>query len=311
VVTRRLRMLGLAVAAGLVAGTLGVTVASAQQDDAPPKGTDDTSLLARLDVLEPQLPAEPAPTGVTIDADGSWGTFEGDVTGAAATLGTLERDLLSLYVDADDGETPVAAAVADVARGWLDLRFAYDQLAAWEAGDLSFPLDASDEEGIATDADELRGRAESGLRLVLTARERHLAGYVALRELGAADPEAQQRFDARAADSEVFDQDVRPLVGRLVSLRSTQVLVPVDRFVTSAPGVDARARSMRVACVDRGAYTDATTTTPVEGAAEVDVRDVEAALGLLGPTAAREDCPALAEEQEVRLDDADEADDEE
>jgi hypothetical protein len=299
VVTRR-RSVGLVAAISLVVATLGATVAAAQQDDAPPQGSDDGALLARLDALEPQLPAELAPTTVSVDAEESWGSFEGDVTGAAAILGTLERDLLSLYVDADDGGTPVADAVSLVARGWLDLQRAYDQLAAWEAADLAFPIDAEDDADIATDADELAGRAETGLRLVLGASQRQLAGYVALRELGAAEPDTQQRLDTRAAAAEAFDQDVRPLIAQLLAIRSTQVLVPVDRFQTSAPGVEARARSMTVTCVDRQTYLDATTTTPVPGAEDLDVTDVEAAVGLLGPQSDREDCPALAEEQDVR-----------
>jgi hypothetical protein len=299
VVTRR-RSVGLVAAISLVVAALGATVAAAQQDDAPPQGSDDGALLARLDALEAQLPAELAPTTVSVDPEESWGSFEGDVTGAAAILGTLERELLSLYVDADDAGTAVADAVTLVARGWLDLQRAYDQLAAWEAADLAFPIDAEDDADVATDADELAGRAETGLRLVLGASQRQLAGYVALRELGEAEPDTQQRLDARAAAAEAFDQDVRPLIAQVLAIRSTQVLVPVDRFETSAPGVEARARTMTVTCVDRQTYLDATTTTPVPGAEDLDVTDVEAAVGLLGPQVDREDCPALAEEQDVR-----------
>lgn len=299
-VTHRRRSIGLVAAVSLAVATLGAAVATAQQDDPAPQGSEDTALLARLDEIEPQLPAEIAPTTVTIDVEATWGSFEGDVTGAAATLGTLEGDLLALYVDADDADTPVADAVAAVSRGWLDLQQAYDQLAAWEAADLAFPLDADDSAGISTDADELAGRAETGLRLVIDASQRQLAGYVALRDLGAAEPDAQQRLDARAAASEAFDADVRPLIARLLALRSTQVLVPVDRFETSAPGVEARARSMTVTCVDRQTYLDATTTTPVEGLEDVDITDAEEVLGLLEPSTARQDCPALAEEQDVR-----------
>jgi hypothetical protein len=293
---RRLVALAVAMAASLC---VGATVAVAQQDDAP-AATGDGALLERLDALEASLPVDPAPTAVTVVEDETWGTFEGDVAGAAATLDTLEPELLSLYVDADDADGVVADAVADVARGWLDLHQGLEELAVWEAADLAFPIDASDDEDVATDADDLRGRAEAGLRLVLGGRQRHLAGYVALREAGAADPEAQSRLDARAADAEAFDQDLRPELHRLLTLRTTQVLVPVDRFETSAPGVNARARSMQVTCVDRQAYLDATTgDTPVEGAEEVEVTDVEAALGLLEAGTTRADCPDLAEEQVV------------
>jgi hypothetical protein len=294
VVTRR-RSVGLVVAVSLLAATLGATVATAQQDDAAPQGSDDAELLARLDALEPQLPAELAPTTVVIDPEATFGSFEGDVTGAAATLGTLERDLLALYVDADDAGTPVADAVADVSRGWLDLHQAYGQLAVWEAADLEFPVDADDAEGIATDADGLAGRAETGLRIVLDASQRQLAGYVALRELGAAEPSAQQRLDARAAASEAFDADVRPLIAELLALRSTALLVPVERFETSAPGVEARARTMTVTCIDRQAVLDAK-----EGLEAGETTDVDALVELMDSSVVRQDCPALAEEQDVR-----------
>lgn len=293
-VTRR-RSVGLVVAVSLLAATLGATVATAQQDDAAPQGSDDAALLARLDALEPQLPAELAPTTVVIDPEATWGSFEGDVTGAAATLGTLERDLLALYVDADDAETPVADAVADVSRGWLDLHQAYGQLAVWEAADLEFPVDADDAEGIATDADSLAGRAETGLRIVLDASQRQLSGYVALRELGAAEPAAQQRLDARAAASEAFDADVRPLIAELLALRSTAILVPVERFETSAPGVEARARTMTVTCIDRQAVLDAK-----ESLEAGETTDVDALVELMDASVVRQDCPALAEEQDVR-----------
>jgi hypothetical protein len=289
---RRLAATAAAIAAVLC---VGATVAVAQQEDAVPQGTGDDALLARLDALEPSLPADVPPTAVTLDEESTWGTFDGDVTGAAATLTTVEPDLRSLYVDADDADSPVAEAVADVARGWLDLHQGLDELTFWETHDLAFPLDASDDEDVATDADELRGRAEAGLRLVLTAQERHLAGYVSLREAGVAEPDAQARFDARAADAEAFHVDVRPLVHELLSLRSTAVLVPVDRFETTAPGVDARARTMRVTCIDRQAYLDATTDTPLEGAEEVDVTDVEAAMTLFGAEG-RSVCPELGDE---------------
>lgn len=292
---RRLAATAAAIAAVLC---VGASVAVAQQEDETPQGTGDDALLTRLDTLEPSLPIDVAPTAVALDEETTWGTFDGDVTGTAASLSTLEPDLRTLYVDADDADGPVAAAVADVARGWLDLHQGLDQLADWEAHDLAFPLDASDDEDVATDADELRGRAEAGLRLVLSARERHLAGYVSLREAGVAEPDAQARLDARAADAEAFHADVRPLVHELLSLRSTAVVVPVDRFETTAPGVDARARTMRVTCIDRQAYLDATAgDEPVDGADDVEVADVGAATALIGPEG-RSVCPELGEAAE-------------
>ena len=249
-------------AAGVVAAaTVGGSVAVAQQEPTADQAvaTDDEALLTRLDALEADLPVDPAPTAVAVDQDGeegdlTGGTIEGDVTGAAATIDTLEADLLALYVDADSAEGAVADAVAQVARGWLDLGEGYDQLAVWEGHDLAFPIDAEDDEGTATDADDLRGRVETGLRLVLGARQRHQAGYATLRDLAVAEPTVQTRFDARADQADAFDVEIRPLVHRMLSLRTTEVIAPVERFETDAPGVDARARSMTITCVDRRGY---------------------------------------------------------
>jgi hypothetical protein len=289
---RRLAATTAAIAAVLC---IGATVAVAQQDDAAPPASGDEALLERLDALEDTLPVEVAPTAVTVEQDETWGSFDGDVTGAAATLSTLETELRELYVDADDADTPVADAVADVARGWLDLHQGLEDLAVWESHDLAFPIDASDDDDVATAADELRGRAEAGLRLVLTARERHLHGYVGLREAGAAEPDAQARFDTRAADAEVFHADVRPLVHDLLSLATTAVVVPVDRFETDAPGVDARARSLTVACVDREAYLGSDDAEPIEGADDPATDDLEAKLAALDDQGLTL-CPELGDE---------------
>lgn len=300
------RRLAATVAAVAAALCVGATVAVAQQDDDAPSGSGDDALLARLDALEQQLPTEVAPTSVTLEDGDTWGSFDGDVTGAAATLATLEGDLRTLYADADDATGDVAEAVAAVARGWLDLRHGLDQLAAWEAHDLALPIDARDDDGVATDADQLRGPAESGLRLVLGARQRHLAGYVALREAGVAEPDVQQRLDARAAEAEAFDQDVRPLVHELLSLRTTGVLVPVDRFETAAPGVEARARSFTVVCVDRQAQSEVEVQVTPEGG--VDLDELTAAVDDLTAGANRADCPDLPADQAVRVEGEDAGD---
>lgn len=243
--------------------------ASAQTEDEA-AGTGDDALLTRLAELEDALPADPAPTAVSVERTGeegdqTWGTFDGDVTGQAAVIETLRSDLTRLYVDADDAGTEVGDAVAHVARGWLDLGEGYRQLAEWDGHDLAFPLTGEDDDGVSVAADELRGRAEAGLRLVLGARVRHLAGYVALRELGAAEPADQTRFDARATEAESFDEQLRPEVHRLLSLRTTEVLVTTERFTTDAPGNEARARSMTVTCVDREAYTEASRDAVTSG----------------------------------------------
>jgi hypothetical protein len=301
---------GLMTAVALLAAALGTQMAFAQADEGA-NGPGDEQLLERLDALEGQLPTPAPPTGIEIDPEETWGTIEGDFGGPRATLDTVAPELESLFTDADDGETVVADAVASVARGWLDLREAYTALADWEANDLAFPLDATDDEDVATGADEVRGDAERGLRHVLVAHDRHLEGYVLLREQGAApDAAMQSRLDARAAQAEEFDEEIRPLIHRLLSLPTTMLIVPTQRFETSAPGVEARARAYTITCVDREAYAEA--------AAGVDAGDVPSAEEtpeLLEPRNDRLDCPDLPEGVEgdpftpTDEDDGDEEDD--
>ena len=286
--TTRRTTVGLIAAVALLAAALGTQVALAQGDAAG--GASDGELLERLDEVEPSLPGL-QPTDVGIEAEETWGTLDGDFGGAAATIDTVEADLRSLFRDADDAGGTVAEAVSNVARGWLDLAEAYDALGEWEAHDLAFPLETEDDEGVATGADEVRGDAERGLRHVLRGHERLLVGYVALREEGAAeDPQAQARLDARAAEAEDFDEELRPLVHRLLSLSTTMVLLPTDRFETDAPGVEARARSFTVTCIDREAYLELQAA-----GADGDVPSAEELSELTGLDAERIDCPELPE----------------
>jgi hypothetical protein len=275
----------LALAAVAIAASIGVGAAVAQQQEGDEvAGSDDASLLERLDALEAQLPATPATTDVELDAETTWGTLEGDAGSVRAVLDTLEPELRRLFVDADDADGPVADAVGTVARGWLDLWQGTGALATWESNDLAFPLDTTDDDEVATGADELRGQAEKGLELVLQGRARHLTGYVALRELGEADPAAQARLDSRAAEAETFDAEVRPLVVRLLSQRTTEVLVPTERFTSNAPGVEARARSLQVTCIDREALAEQGIVLDEETLAELEAATPE-----------RSDCPDLPE----------------
>jgi hypothetical protein len=269
----------LAVAAAAIAASLGVSAAGAEQDGAPPAsaGTEDpppagdpqdapadtaepvpadgeaVSLLQRLDELEAMLPTAAPPDDIELDLETTWGEFAGDAGGAHALLGTLEGDLRRLFVDADDADGPLAEAVAVVVRGWLDLWQGTAALAVWEGNDLAYPIDTTDDDAVATGSDELRGQAEKGLELLLQGRARHLEGYTMLRELGQAEPAAQARLDARAADAEAFDAELRPLVERMLSQRTTNVVKPVERFDSRAPGVEARARTLAVTCLDREA----------------------------------------------------------
>jgi hypothetical protein len=281
-------VLALAAVAVTVA-SIGVTAAVAQQDEeeSAPSGSGATSLLERLDELEDLLPTPP-PTDVELDDEVTWGAIAGDAGSARAVLDTLEGDLRRLFIDAEDADGPVADAVALVARGWLDIWQGTGALATWEANDLAFPIDTTDDDEVATGADELRGQAEKGLELVLQGRARHLAGYAELRELGEADPAIQVRLDARAAEAETFDTDVRPLVAQLLSQPTTTVVVPVERFDSTAPGVDARARSLQVTCVDREALA--------EQGIEIDEETLAA---LEATTPARVDCPGSADDRDA------------
>ncbi len=280
--TRRARTV-VAVVAALAVAAFGVTTALAQQDE-DAGGTDPTALLERLDDLETQLPDTVPPTDVEIDAEETWGELSGDAGSVRAVLDTVEGDLRRLFVDADDADGPVPEAVALVARGWLDIWHGTSALAAAEAHDLAFPLETFDD-GVATGADELRGTIDMGLELILNGQARHLAGYVSLRELGEAPADAQARLDARAAAAEAFDTDVRPLVAQMVSKRSPTMVVSVERFETDAPGVDPRATSLMVVCLDREALAEAGGVATPEVIAEVAAR-----------TAERVDCPGLPDQ---------------
>ncbi|MFA9428693.1 hypothetical protein [Egicoccus sp. AB-alg2] len=240
---------------------------------------DPASLLAALDVLEDSLPDAPPPTGVEIDPTSTWGRLEGDVGTTRARLDTLEPELRRLFVAADEADGPAAEAVALVARGWLDVWSGLGPLADWEVHDLEFPSDTKDADGVSTGGDELRGAAERGLEQVLRGRERLLDGYTQLRALGQADPAAQARFDLRAVQAETFDAEVRPLVLKLLSQASPTVLVTTDRFVTTAPGAQARARSSTVVCVDRDVLDAVEQPLSAEAMAE------------LSDASARVDCP--------------------
>jgi hypothetical protein len=288
VASSRRMTVGLVALVALLAAALGAQMAVAQGDDEA-TGTSDEQLIERLDALDGQLPSPPPPTDVEIDPEETWGTIEGDFGGPRATLDTLRPDLETLFTDADDEEGSVAEAVASVARGWLDLREGFAALAEWEANDLAFPLDTTDDDDVATGADEARGDAERGLRHVLVAQDRLLEGYVSLREEGAApDAEMQARLDARAAEAETFDEELRPLVHRLLSLPTTMVIVPTDRFETSAPGVEARARSYTITCFDRETYAE---VRGQDGAG--DIPSAEETPELYDPGTDRIDCPDL------------------
>lgn len=279
---------------GTVAAVLVVvaSVGGALAQSGDTVGTSPDALLERLDAVEADLPSDVPPLSVALTPEVTWGELAGDAGSVRAVLDTSEPTLRQLFVDADDADGPVAEAVAQVARGWLDVWTGSASLATAETNDLAFPVDTADSDGVATGADELRGQIEVGLSLILLGQERLQDGYASLRELGAAEPVVQARFDARAAAMERWDLEVRPLVALLVPEPSPTLLVPVERFVTEAPGVQPRATSMTVICIDRQALEDAGGVLTDETLQELTAAQVD-----------RADCPGLPEDVQVDADD--------
>lgn len=279
----RIRRSLLPITAVAVAVAFGVGGATAQ--DGQPTGSDPDALLARLAVLEPDLPDEVAPTGVTLDPETSFGVFDGDPTSQRAMLDTLEPELRMLFVDADDADGEVGTAIGLIAQGWLDVWTGSAAMAAAESNDLAFPMTATDELGVAAGADTLRGSTETGLQLILQGRARHLEGYDALRELNAAEPTEQALFDERARQARTFDEEVRPDLATALGEPSPSILVPTERFVTDAPGVRSRATSMSLACVDRDLYE-----------AAMDLPEEERQVALAEVEVVRDDCEPAAQD---------------
>jgi len=234
--SRRSVVLALTGCAAIAVIALGVGGAVAQQDEEPPTASaSEEELVERLGDLEGALPDTIVPTDVVIDDEQTWGSLEGDPAGVNAVLDTVEGDLRTLFIDADDASGEIADAVALVARGWLDIWHGTEELALAESHDLAFPLDA-DADGVATDADELRGRMQAGLGLILQGQGRLLEGYTVLREAAPGPAEVQAQFDSRAVAAEDFDTDLRPQIHVMISERSTSVWVAVERFETDVPG---------------------------------------------------------------------------
>lgn len=279
----RIRRSLLPIAAVAAAIAFGVGGAIAQ--DAQPMGSDPDALLERLAALEPDLPAEVAPTGVTLNPETSFGEFDGDATSQRAVLDTLEPELRALFVDADDADGKVATAIGLIAQGWLDVWTGSAAMSVAESNDLAFPMTATDDLGVAAGADDLRGSTETGLQLILQGRARHLEGYAALRRLNAAAPSIQVLFDERARQARNFDEEIRPDLATALGEPSPSILVPTERFVTDAPGVRSRATSMSLACVDRDLYE-----------AAMDLPEEERQAALTDVEVVRDDCEPAAQD---------------
>lgn len=278
---RTLLTVGLVALVGGLA-VLGMTAASAQSDDdgdGSAAGAPD-ELLTRLGELEADLPEDGPVSDVVLEEDVTWGEIVGDATSVRSELDTLEPELRSLFIDADEADGDVAEAVAAVARGWLDHWTGAASIATAESHDLDFPVDTTDDLDVATGADELRGSIEVGIELALSGHARHLLGYGELRELDEAEPQLQARIDDRAEAAEDYDAEVRPRAVLMLSQQTTSVMVPVTRFESSAPGVESRAASVEVVCVDRQQLEELGGVVTEETLPELEPVD-------------RDDCPQL------------------
>ncbi len=271
--------------AAVTLAALGTQVAAAalQDADGSPEG-----LIDRLAAIERELPDLP-PDDVIILPEETWAEFPGDFTGARFALDNLADRTRELFIAAEESDVAEAQAVGDAARAILIQRQAYAMLADWEEHDLAFPLDAFDETGVASGADEVYGLAQAGLTLLLDANERWLTAHELLRDTALADPGEQQLFAQSYDAARDFEGRMRPLIHRALSLDTTQVMRPVSRFETTAPGTEARARTMRIVCIDREAY-----------AANPLVLDLPEELAALGQVPAI-DCPDLDNGNELRL----------
>lgn len=290
-----------AVSVGGIATALAVALVGGAATATLQQGGDG-ALVDRLVELERQLPALPpdAPGDVTVVVDQTWGDVSGDFFGASVALDGLAEQARDLFVDADEAGDDTADAVADAARAVLDLRQAYQHLAAWESHDLSLAVGTPAGTDASTFADERYGRAATGLDLLERAHQRRVGAYRVLRDAAAASDEAKNHFDVQFQAERAFAADVLPRIRRVVSARTTRLLVTTGRFRSATPGDEARARSMTVACVDRDAYTAVRDSAAalVAGGALAQPELPEQIAGLLAVPAT--DCPDLPPETTVR-----------
>jgi hypothetical protein len=242
-------------AAGLAMAAVTTATAQDADEDTAATGVADEDLVDRLVELERGLPALP-PSNVVVLEDETFGELEGDFLGALTELELISDQARQLFVDADEAGnegSEVGEAVAAVARGYLRLEEAYGYLSRYEAYDLARPVDATDDDEVATGADTAAGLVEAGLDLVDLARMDSLVGYGVLRDSEAADDAEKNLLDAAYADTQRYLTTIRPEANTLVSASSTAVLVAVERFDTATAN-EARAREVTYVCVPRELY---------------------------------------------------------
>ena len=283
--TRTLPTALIATVTAVVALLASGVAATALQGSAP-ASTDD--LIASLAKIESQIDTLP-PEDVSVNADQTWAQINGDFVGANVTLDTVADQARALFIQASDVGGDVGGAVADAARSLLVLRQGYSLLSEWEAGDLELPIGQPTGDDASVYADEMRGKAESGLELVLDAFSRRVEAFQVLRDAAVTDVQ-RTLFDNRYQQATTFEQQVRPQLHEALSETSVDVLRPISRFQTNAPGTESRAQVMKIVCVARDPY--------VKG--ELGSLDDPAQLAQLEaqPSA---DCPALDNDNDVRL----------
>lgn len=249
--SRNVRLIGLLVAAGLVAALTGAIAAEGDGDgDAIAATEADLALADRLLELQDDLPPL-VPTEADLAANQLDPVLLGSFTSARSTLDRLEDEIRQLYIDGDDAGTAVGDAVAAVTRGLLIERQAHLVLEESDGSTNPRPLDSSDarnEDGLAIDADGLLGLESVGIELLLEARDLQRAGYEVLEELEGAD----SRFAAKLDELQTYEDTVAVTMRVAASEFADELLVPVDRY--DAPIGVPRAVSVTYVCVDREQY---------------------------------------------------------
>lgn len=247
--TGRAALAGLLVTAVVAAGGVGVTNYVLAQGGASPD-----QLVDRLVAIENELPTPLPPDEVIISEDETWAEFLGDFTGTKIALDGVVDEARQLFIEADDASGDVADAVATVARNWVLMQNAFTYLEAWRSEDLTFPLDTFDETNTATGADSGLAYAEIGFMIQIEAHQAMYPAYDVLRRAEDADASERALFDGRYETVEGHISLLIPQLRRALSEETRQVIVTLDRFETTAPGVEARARVMTMTCIDRDAY---------------------------------------------------------
>ncbi len=216
------------------------------QETAPPP---DEELVEELAAIEDQLADIPLMADVEVTEDETWATVRGDFVGARIQLEDADADLTALVERANRSATPVGDAVEDVASAYRTMLEGYTHLETYEETGLTVVVDED-----ATDlvAEEARGHAEIGLRLLLESLAGFHEGYGVLRDADVAAghrPLFEGRFAAVEDTARGDGYDARVAL----SAPATEALVPVSRFEPETAGADP-AQSVRYTCVDREAW---------------------------------------------------------